>query len=234
MGELLKPYTLAIDTGGTGLKMVVLDKNANFVTERDKVETPDLATPTAVVDIFKQMIKKQGVFERVSAGFPGVVINGVVKTAPNLDKTWHDYDLQKVLHEITKKPARVINDADMQGYGDIDGKGVELVITLGTGFGSALFTGGHLVPNLELGHHPFKKNKTYEELLGKKALEKFGKKKWNEHLIEAINLLANIFNYQTLYIGGGNNKNINFDLPSNVRITDNIAGLLGGVKLWNI
>ena len=92
---------------------------------------------------------------------------------------------------------------------------------------------GKLVPNLEMGHHPFRKGETYEEQLGREALEAIGKKKWNNRLQKAIACLEHLFNYDNLYIGGGEAKNINFDLPGNAQIVPNVAGLLGGIKLWD-
>lgn len=232
MAQRLKPFTLAIDIGGTGLKMIVLDQKGRPITKRGKVETPHPAKPNAIIDVLMNMILDQGEFDRISVGFPGVVTHGIVKTAPNLDPSWHDYPLQKELEKLTGKPTLVANDADIQGYGDIKGKGLEMMITLGTGMGSALFINGNLVPNLELGHHPFKKNHTYEELLGKKALTANGKRKWNKHLAEAIDLMARIFNYDRLYVGGGNAEIVSIDLPPNVKLSSNLAGLLGGIKLW--
>jgi polyphosphate glucokinase len=126
----------------------------------------------------------------------------------------------------------VINDADMQGLGAIAGRGVELVITLGTGFGSALFVDGKLVPNLEMGHHPFRKGETYEQQLGRAALDASSRKKWNERLQKAIATLEKLFNYDMLYIGGGNTDRINFEIPPRVKIVPNVSGLLGGIALW--
>ena len=130
------------------------------------------------------------------------------------------------------KPVRVANDADMQGLGATSGKGVELVITLGTGFGSALFLEGKLVPNLELGHHLFRKGETYEEQLGRRALDEVGSKKWNLRLEKAIASIQHLFNCDRLYIGGGEAKKVTLDLPSNVKIIPNLSGLLGGIALW--
>ena len=109
---------------------------------------------------------------------------------------------------------------------------VELVLTLGTGMGSALFVDGRLVPNLEMAHHPFQRGKTYEELLGDKARKRVGRKKWNRRLLRAIRTLDHLFNYDRLYLGGGNAKRIAGKLPSNARIVENVAGLLGGIALW--
>jgi polyphosphate glucokinase len=115
--------------------------------------------------------------DRVSVGFPGVIKRGITYTAANLHPKWMDFPLQAELEKRWKKPVRVANDAAVQGYGAISGKGVELTLTLGTGMGSALFTDGHLCPGLELGHHPWK-TKTYEDYLGRRGLDKFGKRAW--------------------------------------------------------
>jgi polyphosphate glucokinase len=120
----------------------------------------------------------------------------------------------------------------VQGYGAIRGTGVELVITLGTGVGSALFLDGRLCPNLELGHHPWRKGKSYEDCLGRRGLDKYGKKRWNQLLQEAIVQTATTFNWDFLYMGGGNTKKIDFKPAKNVFIVPNEAGLLGGVYLW--
>jgi len=109
---------------------------------------------------------------------------------------------------------------------------VESVLTLGTGVGSALFTQGHLVPNLELGHHPFRKNATYEECLGHSALKRHGVRKWNQRLEKALAQWQKLFHYDHLYLGGGNAKHISFDLPPQVKTVPNVAGLLGGIALW--
>jgi polyphosphate glucokinase len=129
------------------------------------------------------------------------------------------------------RPVRIANDADVQGLGAVSGKGLELLITLGTGVGSSLFVDGNLA-HLEMGHHPFRKGKTYEDELGNAALKRKGVKKWNKHLLEAIAILRAVFNYDRLYIGGGNSKHMKPPLPANVQIVSNIDGLLGGVMLW--
>lgn len=224
--------TLAIDIGGTGIKAIVLDEKGVPLTERGRVETPQPATPDAVLGAIAEVIVKLGEFDRVSVGFPGVVRNGKTETAPNLHKKWQGFDLSKALLKKLGKPVQVCNDADVQGFGAIEGHGVELVITLGTGMGCALFVNGRLVPNLELAHHPYRRGKTYEEMLGKKALDKVGKKKWNKRVGRALKQLEALFNYDHLYIGGGNAKKINFKLPPNVRTVENVAGLLGGIALW--
>ena len=226
-----KPFTLAIDIGGTGIKAEKLDASGKPITERTKQATPKNATPKKVVKIIGEFAKQHGTFERVSVGFPGVVKDGVVYTAANLGKGWNDYPLQKELTKDLRKPVRLANDADVQGLGCISGRGVELVITLGTGVGSVIFVDGKRI-HMELAHHPFHKGKTYEEELGNKALSKKGKKKWTKLLVEAIGDLQRTFNYDRLYIGGGNARLLDGSLPPNVKIVSNMEGLLGGIKLW--
>jgi polyphosphate glucokinase len=225
------PITLAVDIGGTGIKAAALDKNGKMVSERQKIKTPKNATPKKVIATIAKLAKMVGEGDRVSAGFPGVVKNGLVYTAPNLGKGWKNYPLETALKEKLRMPVRIANDADVQGLGCVSGHGDELVITLGTGFGSVLFVDGHRI-HLELGHHPFRNGKTYEDELGIKALERKGKRKWNKHLRDAIDELARTFNFDRLYIGGGNAAVIDFKLPPNVKIVSNTEGLLGGIKLW--
>ncbi len=226
------PRTLAIDIGGTGLKALVLGPDGAPITERVRVETPRPATPKAVLEALRSLIQPLGEFERVSVGFPGVVEDGVTKSAPNLHDDWKNFQLGKTVADTVHRPVRVLNDAGVQGYALIEGKGLEFVITLGTGFGSAVYHDGHYIPNLELGHRPFKKKKTYEQYVGKKALKKIGKKKWNKRVREVIEQALG-WNPRKLYIGGGNAKHLRLDLPRNVVIAPNVAGLLGGAALWN-
>lgn len=223
--------TLAVDVGGTGIKAAALNQKGKMISERYKIKTPRNATPKKVVAIIKQLAKMAGAFDRVSVGFPGVVKNGLVYTAPNLGKGWKNFPLEATLRKKLKLPVRIANDADVQGLGCVTGHGDELVITLGTGFGSVLFVDGHRI-HLELGHHPFRNGKTYEDELGNRTFLKKGKKKWNKHLREAIDELAKTFNYDRLYIGGGNAATIKFKLPANVKVVSNTEGLLGGIKLW--
>ncbi|MCU0524320.1 MAG: ROK family protein [Elainella sp. Prado103] len=223
--------TLAVDIGGSGIKVMILDEQGNPLTERERVETPNPATPDAVIHAIMGLSEGKE-FDRVSVGFPGVVRKGVTETAVNLHPDWIGFDLATALIHPLNRPVRVANDADIQGLGAVAGEGVELVITLGTGIGAALFLNGKLVPNLELGHHPFRKGETYEEQLGRAALDSVGKKRWNNRLERAIDLLERIYNYDVLYLGGGNTKKIDFVLPPNVKIAPNVTGLLGGIALW--
>lgn len=227
------PHTLCIDVGGTGIKMIVLDGAGRPINERARELTPKPATPQAVLALIRSMLGGQPDFDRVSVGFPGIVQRGITLNAPNLDPSWAHHNLRAEIEAITGRPARVLNDADLQGYGVIDGDGVEMVLTLGTGVGSALFLDGRLVPNLELGHHPFQKDKTYEERLSDAELKEHGKGKWSKRVGEMVEVLSAIFNYDRLHIGGGNAEHIKVDLPANVTIFDNVDGMTGGFRLWD-
>jgi polyphosphate glucokinase len=225
------PRTLAIDIGGTGVKADVLDADGKVIKDRVRLPTPKKATPHKLIAVVRELAKQQGDFERVSAGFPGVIKGGVVYTAANLGKGWNGFDLAKALSKKLKRPVRVANDADVQGLGSVTGHGVELVITLGTGFGSVIFSDGTRL-HMELGHSPFHNGKTYEDELGRRALENKGRKKWNKLVQEAIVDLRQTFNFDRLYLGGGNTKFIKFKLPPDVKVVSNEDGLLGGIALW--
>ncbi len=225
--------TLCIDIGGSGLKAIVLDVEGHPLGERVRVDTPRPATPDAVLAALDALVPTLGEFDRVSVGFPGVVIDGVVRSAPNLDPAWTDIPLATRLTERTGRPVRAINDAGVQGLGVIRGTGVELVITLGTGMGFALFTEGHYVPNIEMAHHVSRGRRTYEDRVGNPARERVGDKRWRRRVAKIVAQLEPVFNYRALYIGGGNAKYLRPEqLPGNVQLVDNVAGLLGGIKLW--
>jgi polyphosphate glucokinase len=228
--SMQEPVTLAVDIGGTGLKMLCLDHDGKPMTERLRMPTPNPATPVRLLLALDKMRAQMPAFDRVSVGYPGVIKQGVVMTAVNLNPKWVGYPLQAALQKRWKKPVRVANDAAVQGLGAVSGRGIELILTLGTGMGSCLFADGHMCP-LELGHHPWRK-KTYEDYLGMRGLKKYGKKKWNKLLELAIAQTAATFNWDHLYLGGGNTKYIRMKARPEVTIVSNLDGLLGGVALW--
>lgn len=226
--------TLCIDVGGTGIKALVLDGAGGVASERARRDTPRPATPEAVVDTVRALAAEQGAYERVSVGFPGVVEGGVTRTAPNLDEGWTDFPLAARLAEVLGRPVRVANDAGVQGLGVIEGHGTEIVVTLGTGMGFGLYIDGRNVPNIELGHHPLRKGKTYEERVCEAERDRVGTPKWKKRVRQVVEQLAHTFNYRKLYLGGGNARLLVDDAwPDRVVIVDNVAGLLGGIRLWD-
>lgn len=225
--------TLAIDIGGTGLKACILDEHGKMVTDRLRVKTPPKCAPKKMVEELTKLVAPLAPYNHVSVGFPGVVRRGKVYTAHNLGtEVWKGFDLDLALTKALGKPVRVLNDADIQGLGAIKGKGVEVVITLGTGLGSSIFEDGRLSVHLELAHHPFRRGDTYEEQLGKLALEKVGKEKWNKRVAKAIDSIRVLTNFDHLYFGGGNAELVKLDLPKDVSLVSNEMGLRGGIWLW--
>jgi polyphosphate glucokinase len=229
----MSAVTLCFDIGGSYIKAGLFDPEARPLSERMRSPTPPQASPKDVLKILKKLAEPLKGYERISAGFPGVVKNGITYTATNLGKGWAGFALASALEKEFSVPVRVANDADVQGLAAVSGKGIELVLTFGTGVGSSLFKEGMLFPNLQLSHQLLKGDRTYEDLLGRKALEKVGKKKWNKRIHKMIPASREVFNWDTLYLGGGNSKHLHADLPSQVKIVGNEAGLAGGVRLWS-
>jgi len=200
---------LSLDIGGSHIKGTVLNQKGELLMPYEKIPTPLPSTPDNMLKAIKTLVKDFPEFDKISAGFPGYVKAGVVKTAPNLGPdAWKDFDLQAALKKELKKDAQVVNDADMQGLGIAAGKGLEVVITLGTGFGTALLFEGKLLPHLEFSHQPFAKSKSYDKYIGEAALEKEGDKKWNKRMKKVFEVLKTVFNYDYLYIGGGNSDKL--------------------------
>jgi len=224
---------LSVDIGGTGLKASVVDARGKMLTERLRVETPDPSTPRAVVAALRELVKPLPPFARVAVGFPGVVRNGRVVTAPNLGtEHWRGFDLARALGKLWQRPVRVVNDADMQALGAARGKGLEVMITLGTGLGFGIVHDGQLAAHLELSQIPFRHGETYDEQLGNEARKAVGNRKWNRRVERALANLRTLTNFDTLYVGGGNARHLDLKLPDDVRLVANDCGLKGGAALW--
>ena len=225
--------TLSIDIGASHIKASVLSARGKMLHERVRADTPDNPSRRELIAIIKDLAAQLPHYDRVSVGFPGVVRDGIVRTAVNLgDEEFAGFNLARALERALDAPVRVCNDADVQGLGAIRGRGVELVITLGTGFGTSIFQNGQLGPHLELAHHPFYHDRTYEDELSDAALEKVGKREWNRRLARAIETLRDLTWFDHLYIGGGNSRNVRLKLPADISVVDNKAGIIGGVRLW--
>jgi polyphosphate glucokinase len=241
------PLTLAIDIGGTGLKASVLDATGAMVADRVAVKTTYPCPPDKMVDDLAALVAPLPVAARVSAGFPGMVRAGRVLSAPHfvtkegpgtaidpdLVRRWSGFDLAGALGSRLGKPTRVANDADVQGAAVVKGKGLELVVTLGTGVGTAFFYEGRLLPHLEFAHHPFLKGDTYNEQIGDAARKAIGNTRWNKRVRRAMATLRALSFFDHCFVGGGNAKKINGSLGDDVTIVDNTAGILGGIRLWD-
>jgi polyphosphate glucokinase len=227
------PQTLAIDIGGTGLKASVLDDSGKMVERHVRVPTPYPCSPAILVDALVKLTTPLTSYDRISIGFPGVVRDGRIITAPHFKgKTWVDYPLAETLVRRLGKPAQLLNDAEVQGLGIIKGNGLEVVLTLGTGVGSAIFSHGALTPYLELAQHPIHKDKTYNEYVGNAARQALSSRKWNKRVLKVIEHVYSLVHYDVLYLGGGNAPRITVTLPDNIHIASNDAGITGGIRLW--
>ena len=224
---------LAIDVGGTGLKAAIVGRSGEFLSERLRLKTPRKRGPRQIVAALMELVEPLKDYDRVSIGFPGYVRGGVVVTAPNLGtRAWAGFKLAAALEKKLGAPTRLTNDADVQGLGVIKGKGLELVCTLGTGFGTAWFEDGRLLPHLEIAHMPIRKHRDLDDYVGERTLGKIGHKAWSKRVRSLVTILATVFNYDRLYIGGGNARLIKFRLPRNVTRVSNDAGVKGNAEVW--
>jgi polyphosphate glucokinase len=232
---LLRENILTIDIGGSFIKATVLNQDGELLQEYQKVTTPNPATPQKVLGAIRYLVMDFQDYTKISVGFPGYIKKGIVHTAPNLGTDlWKNLNLNRLLTDALNAPVRIANDADMQGLGVVSEKGLEMLITLGTGFGTALLLDGHLLPHLELAHHPLTRNKTYDDYIGDKALKNRGVKEWNKRMKKVLDILKTVFNYDRLYIGGGNSRKLNFKLDENIKIISNKDGIKGGARLWQL
>lgn len=228
------PFTLAIDIGGTRIKGAVLATDGTLAATPQHIATPNPATPGQVLKAITSIVSSMPRFGRISAGFPGVVKRGHVVTAPNLGTPhWQGFDLATELSRTFDVPARVLNDAAVQGLGVVQGPGLECVLTLGTGVGCAVYRARRLVLPLELGQHCRQGKKIYDAYLGNAALQAKGVERWNKRLAKTIDEVMSLINCDVLYLGGGNARKIALQLPDNVKVVSNIAGITGGLRLWD-
>lgn len=210
---------LVLDVGGTNLKLLLSGE-----TVPTKVPSGPDFTPRALVAAVKDVMKDKA-YDAVSIGFPAAVVNGKIAHEPhNLGQGWVGFNFQKALG----KPVRVINDAAMQALGSYEG-GTMLFLGLGTGLGSALVTGGKVAP-LELAHLPYRRGE-YEDYVGLRGFEKFGKKRWRRHVATVVGLLKAALVADYVVLGGGQTKLLK-ELPPGCRRGDNANAFKGGQRLW--
>ena len=225
---------LCVDVGGTGLKAAVISSSGKYLVGRVRVKTPKLRKPKNIVKLLADMVAPLGKFDHVTIGFPGMVRNGKVISAPHFGtKDWKGFALASVMQEKLGKPVKLLNDADVQGLAVIQGKGLELVCTLGTGFGTAWFRDGELMPHMDLAHLAAHAKDDFDVYVGDGTRRKIGIRRWNKRVRKLIGILETVFAYDHLFLGGGNSRWINFRLPPNVTVVSNDAGMEGGAFAWS-
>jgi polyphosphate glucokinase len=211
---------LVIDVGGTNVKVL-----ATGQTEVRKIPSgPKLTGEQMVKDVLEAT--KDWEYDAASIGYPGPVVHGKPLLEPkNLGSGWVDFDFQGAF----KKPTRVINDAAMQALGSYEG-GRMLFLGLGTGLGSAMIVNKVIIP-LELAHLPYRKRRTFEDYLGIRGMDRFGKKKWERFVHDVVARLKAAMVADYVVIGGGNVKKLE-QVPEGARVGDNSNAILGGYRLW--
>ena len=212
---------LVIDVGGTNLKVSV-----GSTGDVIKIPSGPDMTAARMADEVKKAVASRD-YDVVSIGYPGPVVNGRPASEPhNLGAGWMRFDYAKAFG----KPVRVVNDAAMQALGSYQG-GRMLYLGLGTGLGSAFVGDGVLEP-LELAHLPYRKNRTYEDYLGLRGLQRMGRKKWQRHVEKVVELLKHGLQADYVMLGGGQTKELS-SLPPDVRLGTNAHAILGGIRLWD-
>lgn len=206
---------LGIDVGASGIKgaLVSLEKG-QLSGERYRVPTPQPSTPHAMAQAFAEIVRFFDYSGPVGCGFPSIVKNGVSHSAANIDKSWIGTDIQQVFGEACGCPVFATNDADAAGVAEMrfgagrHEKGLVLMITIGTGLGSALFYKGELIPNTELGHLIWKNGKVAEQHCssGARSRLKISRKEWADRFNEYLQHLELLFSPDLFLLGGGESK----------------------------
>jgi polyphosphate glucokinase len=240
--------TLSIDIGGSGFKASIVNAQGVMTTDRVRVDTPYPCPPDVLVNALVDLVTPLLSVHRVSVGFPGLVRHGHVIEVPSLSRSeyggerdpelaeaWHGFDLAHTLAQAFQLPTKVVNDADMQGCAVVEGAGLEFVMTLGTGVGTALFNDGTLMPHLELSHGPFREKMSFDIALGNAQRKEIGNERWVKRVRKAISDFQQMLFFDRIYVGGGNAKHLT---PADVGplggIVPNTSGILGGVRVWDL
>jgi polyphosphate glucokinase len=228
-------HILGIDIGGTGIKGAPVETETGLLlAERYRLPTPEGARPDPVAAVVKEVVAQFDWHAKVGCGFPAVIRNGVAESAANISQRWIGTNVAQLFSDATQCPVYVLNDADAAGLAEVTfgaGKGVKgviLMITIGTGLGSALFINGILVPNTELGHIEVECDDA--ETLASDEVRKeqdLSWKKWAKRLDKYLNTLERLFSPDLLILGGGVVKKQDQFLPLLTVRTEMISAKLG-------
>lgn len=244
--------TLAVDCGGGGIKASVLDEGGTMVAPAVRTPTPYPLPPMLLVETIVALAAQLPPADRITVGMPGMVRHGVViatphyitregprsKPIPELVESWRRFDMAAALNSALDCPALVLNDAEVAGAGVITGTGLEMVITLGTGLGNAVFDAGELAPHVELSQGPVRWGLTYDDYIGEHERLRLGDAHWSRRVRRVLDGLRPMYLWDRLYLGGGNSRRITElhrrKLGDDVVIVPNDAGIRGGVRSWEL
>lgn len=245
-------WTLAIDCGGGGLKGSVLDESGTMRAHPVRVPTPYPLPPELFVQTLADLAAGLPAASRATVGMPGMIRHGVVistphyitrsgphtKVVPELVEQWAGFDARSALQQAFGIPVRVINDAEVHGAGVVAGQGLEVVLTLGTGLGCAIFDGGRLAPHLEMSQAPVRWGLSYDEYIGEHERRRLGDALWSRRVFRVVTALRPVFAWDRLYLGGGNSRHITpltvNRLGDDTVIVPNTAALVGGARVWTL
>jgi polyphosphate glucokinase len=225
----------------------VLDPTGHMLADRVRVPTPYPCPPEVFVRTLVELTAPLPAWDRVTVGMPGMLRSGRVVATPHyvteagpltarredLVQAWSGFDAAGALGAAFGGPILVVNDAEVQGAAVVGGQGLEVVVTLGTGVGCAVFSEGTVAPHLELSQHPFRKGETYDEHLGEQARIRVGAGKWNRRVRRMVETLRPVFCFDRLYVGGGGARYVRENLGPDVELVANTAGILGGARIWD-
>lgn len=240
--------TFCVDCGGSGIKGSVVDADGHMLAEKVRLKTPYPLPPERFIAVLQEIASRMPAFDRMTVGMPGMIRRGVVIYTPHypnrhgpytekdpaLDAAWRDWDVTAALEKTFDKPVRVLNDAEVQGAAVIKREGLEVMFTLGTGLGCGIFDDGTLAPHLEISHAPVRKGQTYDTWMGDRARKRLGARRWSRRVLATVEGLRPVFRWTHLYVGGGNSHKVTEFLGEDVTIVRNVAGILGGVKVWDL
>lgn len=244
--------TLSIDCGGLSIKASVLDQDGTMHAPAVAVPTPYPLSPARLIEVFQEIASQLPTFDRITVGFPGMVRHGVVvhtphyinvkgprtRLDPELYTAWTGLDFRSLVEKNFSRPTLMLNDAEVHGAGVVAGSGFEVVLTLGTGLGCAVFDGGKLAPHIELSHAPIRRSMNYDTWIGEHERRRLGDSFWSRRIRSMISDLRPVFHWDRLYLGGGNARRIKPNdlaaLGDDVVIVPNAAGIVGGVRAWNL
>lgn len=244
--------TLAVDCGGTGIKGSVLDELGQMTAEQVRVRTPYPLPPDRFIGIITRISSELPSADRVTVGMPGMIRHGRVvstphyvtksgphsKVLPDLVEEWRNFDVQASIVQALELPAIVLNDAEVAGAGAVTGFGFEVVLTLGTGLGCAIFDNGHLLPHLEISRAPVRRGRIYDTYIGDASRKRMGNRAWSRRVRDVLIGLRPMFEWDRLYIGGGNGSKIEqrdlLAVGGSILVVPNSAGIVGGVKTWDL
>lgn len=246
------PTTLTVDCGGGGIKASVLSPEGAMISRAVRTSTPYPLPPLTLVDIIAELAAQLPPADRVTVGMPGMIRHGIVvatphyitrdgprsKVLPELVEQWRRFDMGAALTARLRRPVLVLNDAEVAAAGVVTGQGHEMIITLGTGLGNAVFDNGVLAPHVEVSQGPIRWGLTYDDYIGEHERLRLGDAHWSRRVRRVVDALRPMYLWDRLYLGGGNSRRIVAAqlalMGDDVVVVPNEAGMTGGARCWDL